>query len=136
MTTATKETLVVTKRDLAALADLEQRYSRDKRDLAALEKEVQLARLALAEKVLGVNSADELKELSPEQVQKRYAKRLCNGDWRPASNAPGFVFRKTNEGRYPAWARLFIDELGETTAARIKAETPVTYSYCVEVTGS
>ena len=48
MTTATKETLVVTKRDLAALADLEQRYSRDKRDLAALEKEVQLARLALA----------------------------------------------------------------------------------------
>lgn len=136
MPTAAKDTLVVTKHELETLADLEQRYTRDKRDLAALEKEVQLARLTLAEKVLGVTSAEELKELSPEQVQKRYAKRLTNEDWRLASNAPAFVFRKTNEGRYPAWARLFIAELGETAAARIKADTPVSYSYCVEVAGS
>jgi hypothetical protein len=44
-----------------------------------------------------------------------------------------FAFVQTSSGRYPAWAKLFAAELGETAANRIKAETDLQYSYCVEV---
>jgi hypothetical protein len=40
---------------------------------------------------------------------------------------------QTSSGRYPAWAKLFASKLGETAANRIKAETDLQYSYCVEV---
>jgi hypothetical protein len=129
-----KETLVVTKAELWELADWERKYADAKKRAAAAEKELAFRRVALAEKVLGVNSADELKVLNPDQVARKFAKRLENGDWRLGSGAPVFKFVKTSEGRYPSWAKLYVEELGESAAKRIKTETPPTYSYAVEVT--
>jgi hypothetical protein len=135
MTTAALklEIALVTKDELAELAEWERKYADAKKKASLAEKELEFRRQALAEKVLGVKSKDELKLLSPEQVQKRYAKRWENGDWKAERGAPEFAFAKTSSGRYPAWRQLFIDELGETAAARIATETPMTYSYAVEV---
>ena len=127
------EAAIVTKDELAQLADREKKYAEAKKKVSSLEKELDFQRMALAEKVLGVKSKDELKKLSPAQVEKLFTKRLEAGDWKPERGAPGFSFVKSNEGRYPAWAQLYVQELGETAAARIKAETPVSYSYAVEV---
>jgi hypothetical protein len=131
--TATKQTLVVSKDELAEIAEWERKYADAKKKASAAEKELNFRRIALAEKVLGVNSADELKKLSPKQVENRFASRLESGDWKPAPGAPAFTFQKTSQGAYPAWKQLFVDEFGETKAAEISAETPLTYSYCVEV---
>lgn len=124
---------IVTKDELLELADWERKCADAKKKASAAEKELEFRRLSLAERVLGVKSKDELKALSPEKVQKLFAQRLTAGDWRRERGAPVFAFVKTNEGRYPAWSQLYIDELGETAAAQIKAETPLAYSYCVEV---
>lgn len=132
MTTAV-QTAIVTKSELLELAEWERKFAEAKKKQATAEKEVKFRRLALAEKVLGVKTEDELKELSPLQVSNRYEKRLEAGDWKPERGAPTFNFSKTHEGRYPAWLQLFTEEMGETAAARIKAETPLTYSYAVEV---
>lgn len=130
----TTETAVVTKDELTELAEWEHKYSNAKKKVSAAENELKFRRQSLAEKVLGLKSAEELKELSPEQVERRMAKRLAAGDWKAERGAPDFVFAKTSSGRYPAWSQLFVSELGETAAARIRTETPMTYSYCVEVT--
>lgn len=128
-----KETLVVTKGELEELRDWEKKFADAKKKTADAEREVKFRRLQLAEKVLGVKTEDELKALPPEKIQKLYAKRLTDGDWKLERGAPVFAFKKTSQGAYPAWSQLFAAELGETTAARIKAETPTTYSYAVEV---
>jgi hypothetical protein len=134
--TATKQTAVVTKDELLELADWERKYADAKKKASAAEKELNFRRQSLAEKVLGITSSADLKSLSPDQVQKLYAKRLSAGDWKAERGAPCFVFSKTSEGRYPSWSQLYVQELGETAAARIRTETPITYSYCVEVAAS
>ena len=136
MSTAVKQTLLVTKDELTELADWERKYADAKKKATTAEKELQFRRQSLAEKVLGVKSADELKQLPPEKVQKLLSQRLSAGDWKPERGAPEFSFLKTNQGRYPSWSQLYVEELGETAAARIRAETPLTYSYCVEVAAS
>ena len=132
-TTTQTDCAIVTKDELLELAEWERKYADAKKKSSTAEKELNFRRMSLAEKVLGVMSADELKKLSPPQVQKLYAKRLEAGNWKQERGAPAFVFVKTHEGTYPAWAQLYITELGETAAARIKAETPKAYSYAVEV---
>ena len=128
-----KATAVVTKDELLELADWERKYADAKKKASAAEKELSYRRIALAEKVLGIKTADELKRLSPVQVARMYAQRLTAGDWKPERGAPAFAFSKSSEGRYPAWAQLYSEELGETAAAEIRANTPTTYSYTVEV---
>ena len=132
-TAAAKQTAVVTTLELTEIAEWERKYAKAKKAVSDAEKEVKFRRLALAEKVLGVKAEEDMKELTPGQVQSKFSKRLEAGDWRPERGAPEFTFLKTNEGRYPSWAQLFAAEMGETAAARIKAETPVVYSYAVEV---
>jgi hypothetical protein len=132
-TAAAKQTALVTKDELFEIADWERKYADAKKKASAAEKELAFRRQSLAEKVLGVTSSDELKKLTPDQVQKKLVKRLEAGDWKAERGAPEFAFVKTNQGCYPSWAQLFVAEMGETAAARIKAETPIVYSYAVEV---
>jgi hypothetical protein len=124
---------LVTKDELLELAEWERKFADAKKKASFAESEVKFRRLKLAEKVLGIKSEDDLKALSPEQVEKKLAKRLEAGEWRPTQNAPEFSFVKTNQGRYPSWSQLFIEEMGETAAARIRTETPLSYSYSVDV---
>jgi hypothetical protein len=131
--TSARSTAIVTKDELAELAEWERKYADAKKKASAAEKEISFRRLALAEKVLGVKSSDEFKELAPAQVLSRFHKRLDNGDWKPERGAPEFSFQKTHEGRYPGWQKLYVEKFGETAAAKISAETPVSYSYRVEV---
>jgi hypothetical protein len=131
--TATKTTVVVTKDELTEIADWERKHSAAKKKVSEAEKELAFRRQSLAEKVLGVNSSEEMKELAPEKLLKLYAKRLAEGDWKLERGAPSFAFVKTNQGQYPAWSKLYIEELGETAAAEIRKNTPLVYSYCVEV---
>jgi|SRR5579862_3375436 len=134
MSTAAKlAPAIVTKNELLELADWERKYADAKKKVSVAEKELAFRRQALAEKVLGVATSEELKELSPEKILKLYAKRLEAGDWKLERGAPSFAFVQTSSGRYPAWSKLFAEELGETAAARVKAETATSYSYCVEV---
>ena len=128
-----KETLTVTRTELLELADWEREYAKATKKAADAKKELEFRRIQLAEKVLGVKSSDELKVLSPDQVKKKFTKRLEAGDWKAGHGAPEFSFVKTNQGRYPSWSQLFVQEMGESTAARIRTETPITYSYSVEV---
>lgn len=132
-TAAAKQTAVVTTLELTELAEWERKHAEAKKKVSTAEKELEFRRQSLAEKVLGVKSKDELKKLSPKEVEKLHAKRLEAGDWKTERGAPVFYFSKTNEGRYPAWSQLYIDEMGETAAARVRIETDPTYSYCVEV---
>lgn len=127
------EAALVTKDELSELAEWERKYADAKKKASLAEKELEFRRQSLAEKVLGVKSKDELKLLSPEQIQKLFTKRWESGIWKAERGAPEFHFSKTSSGKYPAWRALFIDELGETAAARIATETPTTYSYAVEV---
>ena len=133
MPAAAKETAVVTKVELTELADWERKYADAKKKQAAAEKQVKFRRLALAEKVLGIKTEDELKGLSPEQVLKLFQKRWECKEWKAERGAPEFQFKNTSHGSYPAWQKLFTAELGTTVAARISAETPIIYSYAVEV---
>lgn len=125
--------VVVTADELNEIAGWERKYAEAKKKASAAEKELNFQRIRLAQKVLGVKTSEELKRLSPAQVEKLQRKRLADGDWRPERNAPEFSFVKTNEGCYPAWSQLFADEICEPAAQQIRANTPVTYSYCVEV---
>ena len=126
-------TAIVTKDELAELADWERKCAAAKKKVSAAEKELDFRRQSLVEKVLGLKSSADLKKLSPEKVSKLQARRLEVGDWKAERGAPHFTFTKTNEGSYPAWKQLYIDELGETAAAAISADTPTTYSYRVDV---
>jgi hypothetical protein len=124
---------IVTKDELLSLAMWEGKYVEAKKKVSMAEKELAFRRQQLAEKVLGVKSTAELKELSPAQVENRFAKRLEASDWKPERGAPEFSFVKTNQGQYPSWSQLYIQKLGETAAAQVRAETPISYSYAVEV---
>lgn len=135
-TAAAKQTALVTKDELIALAELERKHADAKKKASAMEADLKFRRQSLAEKVLGINSADELKQLAPEKVLKLQARRLEAGDWKAERGAPEFLFSKTSQGRYPSWKDFYVKEFGETAAAQIQAETPITFSYCVEVTAS
>ena len=130
------ECALVTRDELTELADWERKCAEAKKKVSAAEKELTFRRTALAEKVLGVKSADELKKLPPAKVQKLQAARLEAGNWKLERGAPEFLFSNTSAGCYPAWKQLYIGEMGETSANEIIAETDVTYSYSVEVTAS
>jgi hypothetical protein len=132
-TAATNSTAIVTKNELTELAEWERKHAKAQRDSAAAKKELDFQRIRLAEKVLGVKTADELKRMTPVQVEKLQRKRLAEGDWKPERGAPEFSFVKSSEGRYPSWSQLYAEELGEAAAQQIRANTPVTYSYAVEV---
>jgi hypothetical protein len=132
-TAAAKQTALVTKDELLEIADWERKYAKAKKAESFVEKEVKFRRLQLAEKVLGIKTEDELKALTPDQVNKLSVKRLEAGDWALGKGAPVFGFKKTHQGAYPSWLDLYTEEMGETAAARIKAETPIVYSYAVEV---
>jgi hypothetical protein len=132
-TAATKATALVTKDELTEIAEWERKYADAKKKASAAEKELSFRRQQLAEKVLGIATSDEFKRISPEKLLKLYAKRLEAGDWKPERGAPSFAFVKTSEGRYPAWSKLYAEELGETAAAKVRTETDPTYSYSVEV---
>lgn len=127
------ETAIVTQAELVDLSQAEKKHADAKKKAADAERAVKLCRLQLAEKVLGIKTEDELKALTPEKLAKLQARRLEAGDWKPERKAPEFNFVKTNAGRYPAWARLYAQELGELSAARIISNTEPTYSYSVDV---
>src|ERR1039458_7139768 len=97
------ETALVTTLELTELADAERKYAEAKKKESAAKKAVEFHRQRLAEKVLGVNSSDELKKLTPKQVENRYANRLEAGDWKPEKGAPSFNFVQTSQGSYPKW---------------------------------
>lgn len=127
-------TSVITKAELLELADAEADYSKYTKKLADAKREVETRRQELAEKVLGIKSSDELKALDPNQVLKLFEKRWEKELWKLGPGAPEFSFVESSHGRYPAWAQLFVDEMGQTAAARIKLETPESHSYRVAVT--
>jgi hypothetical protein len=128
------EISVVTKAELLELADWELKCAKRKKEATEAEKEVKFRRIALAEKVLGIKSEDDLKELSPERLFKLLERRWEREEWKAGPGAPEFKFVKTSGGQYPSWQKLFVAELGMTAAARISTETPYSYSYKVEVT--
>lgn len=132
-TKTAKEVLVVTADELTAIAELEKKFAEAKAKATKAENQLKSLRIALAEKVLGVKTADELKHLNPDQVEKRFQKRLTDGDWKLERGAPEFSFVKTSEGRYPAWAQLYAMKLGESAAESVRVSTATTYSYAVEV---
>jgi hypothetical protein len=131
---AAKKAIVVSTEELLGLAEWERKYAKATKDTSVAKKELEFRRQKLAEVVLGVNSSDELKALSPGQVAKRGAERLEDGDWKPERGAPTFAFEETSHGSYPAWKELFIEEMGATAAAEISRDTPVVHSYSVKVT--
>ena len=126
-------TAIVTKEELLELADAERKHADAKKKESAAKKQVEFQRQRLAEKVLGVKSSDELKELTPKQVENRYANRIEAGEWKLEKGAPSFNFVKTNQGSYPSWKALYVEAFSESEADEIAAETPITYSYAVEV---
>lgn len=128
--------VIVTKAELLALAEAEKAHACAKKKASAAERDVKILRMGLAEKVLGIKTEDELKALSPQQVEKKIARRLEAGEWEPAPNAPEFSFVETRAGRYPAWAQIFKSKFGESEAERISNETPMTHSYQVDVSVS
>jgi hypothetical protein len=131
--TAEKVCVVVTKAELLELAEWETKYAERNKKVAEAKKEVEFRRQALAEKVLGVKSSEELKQIDPAKLAKLQAKRLVEGDWKVERGAPLFVFAKTSSGQYPAWKQIYTNEHGETAANKIAAEAPLVYSYKVEV---
>ena len=133
-TAAAKQTAIVTKDELSELGEWERKSAAAKKKVSEAEKELTFRRQSLVERVLGINSADDLKKLAPGKVQKLYSERLAAGDWKSERGAPAFAFAKKSEGCYPSWSQLYIAEMGETAAARVRAETPSTYSYSIEVT--
>lgn len=133
MSTVATEPAIITKLELSELADAEAQYVKAKGKLSSAEENVKLLRMRLAEKVLGVKTEDEFKQLSPADLVKKQIKRLAAGDWKPERGSPEFSFVNTSKGRYPAWRKLYVSEMGETEAARIQSETDYSYSYRVEV---
>jgi hypothetical protein len=116
--TATKATLLVTSSELTELADWEKKHTDATKKVSAAKKELDFRRQSLAEKVLGVNSSDELKGLSPEKLLKLYAKRLEAGDWKAERGAPSFAFVKTSQGQYPSWSEAFRRRAGRDRRRR------------------
>ena len=124
---------VVATAELVELAEWERKYAAAKKKVSEAESELKFRRQQLAEKVLGIKTEDELKALDPDRLLKLFTKRFESGFWRAERGAPDFKFSNTSKGRYPSWAKIYAEDLGETAAARIRTETPITYSYAVEV---
>jgi len=131
--TGKPETQIIRKAELLELASLEQAYSDACKEQADLERRTKAARLALATKVLGVETEEQLKRLDPPTLEELMAVREGKGWWKLERGAPPFLFQKTNEGRYPSWKTEFIAEEGEAKAQMVMAETPRTYSYRIDV---
>jgi len=125
-------TEVVTKAELLQLAKAEKEYADIQRHASFAESDVKARRLALVEKVLGLTS-EQLKHLSPDEVQRLYLLRLQKRLWEPQKSAPLFVFEESSHARRPEWKDLHIALNGEAAAARVVAETETTYSYRVKV---
>lgn len=136
MTPIATETVLVTRSELVALRDAEEAFAAASRALTQAENAVKPLRLALAEKVLGIKTSDELKAMAPEEVDKRVQKRIKSGAIEIVRGAPRFKFVKTSAGRYPAWKAEFIAAKGEVAAEKLTAETPSIFSYRVEVAAS
>jgi hypothetical protein len=136
MSTAAKpalETAIVTKAELLELADAEKRFAKATKDQNEAKGEVERRRQAVAEKVFGIKTSDELKILAPKELLKLLGRRFESGKWQPEKSAPEFSFVQTHSGRYPAWKQVYIDAHSESEAAEIVEDTPYTYSYRVSV---
>lgn len=127
------QTEEVTRAELLELKAAEEAYAKASKALTEAENAVKPLRLALAEKVLGIKTADELKAMAPETVAARMVKRSRIGLWAKNSNAPRFEFVKTSQGRYPSWRAEFIAIRGEVAAENITRLTPTIYGYKVDV---
>lgn len=127
------ETAIVTKTELLELREWEEDLAKYKKKASEAEKQVELRREILVEKVLGLQSKDELKVLPLEKVQKIFAKRQAAGLWELQKGAPVFAFELTSARQYPAWKELYIMERGEAAANQRAAETPHTFSYRIEI---
>lgn len=130
---AKKPAQIVTAAELLELADLEEQYAELCRTQADIERKTKAARLSLAQKVLGVESAEQFKALDPETLERLMIVRQEKGFWKIERRAPPFLFVKTSAGRYPAWRDEFIKLASEAEAEKITAETDKTYSYRVDV---
>lgn len=127
------EEVVVSRKEIVALRDAEEAYREAQAALTSAENAVKPLRLALAAKVLGIQSMDELKKMDPDEVETTMRKREAKLLWAPAYHLPKFRFVKTAAGRYPAWKAEFIARASEVEAERITAAAPTLYSYRVEV---
>ena len=125
--------LVVTKGELKEIRELEAEKSELAHAMSEVEKKLKPKVLGLAEKVLGVTSADEFKTLSPTEVETRLIRRLEQKKWRCGPGAGFFQFVKTSEGRYPKWKDLFIKATSASRAEQEAADAPKIYSYRIEV---
>jgi hypothetical protein len=129
----TIEVAVVSRDELVELACLEDVYAAASKALSEAESSLKVARLALAEKVLGREAAKDLRLMDPEHLEQLMSARAQRGLWKSKRDAPPFVFLKTNSGRYPAWRAIYEAAHGEAAAEKIVAETPTYYSYRVDV---
>jgi hypothetical protein len=125
--------VLVTKDELTEIADAEAKHAKLSTQAAEAEREVKRLRQQLAEKVLGVKTAEDLKSLTPEQMQKLFTRRWEKGEWKAERGAPEFSFVESSHGRYPSWHQLYIEELGESAAAQVSADTSISWSYKVAV---
>jgi hypothetical protein len=132
MSLAASVTEVVSRDELLELADLETRYAAATKAVSEVERALKAARLGLAEKVLG-EAAKDLRLMDPEHLEKLTAERARRGFWKCSRNTPPFLFLKTSSGRHPAWRQIYVEMNGEAAAEKITAETPIFYSYRVDV---
>jgi hypothetical protein len=130
---ATASPVLVTKDELLEIADWERKYAAAKNEVSRAERELKHLRQSLAEKVLGIESPEELKILSPDEVESLFEKRFDAGKWKLQRGSPNFRFVKTSEGRYPAWKQEFINVAGQSAADKISALAPTIYSYLVQI---
>jgi hypothetical protein len=124
---------IVTKDELAELCLLEASHADLSRRAADIERRVKAARLALAQKVLGVETDDQLKALDPATLERLMNVRGEKGMWKVQRGAAPFIFVKTSEGRYVQWKAEFVALKGEAEAEQKLADTPTRYSYKVDV---
>ena len=124
---------VVTEAELRELAELEKEYAKANREKSESERQVKAARLMLAQKVLGVKTAEEFSALDPDKVDQLMAERELQKLWKPEKKAPPFVFLKTWNGRNPSWRDEFIKVKSEAEAEKITADTDMAYAYRVDV---
>lgn len=127
------QTQIVTRAELEELAALETSYKELKGPHDDAEKRLKAARLALAQKVLGVESAEQWSALDPETLDELQNLRHEQKLWKPERHAPPFVFLKTWSARLPSWRDEFIKVQSEAEAERITAETPKRYAYRIDV---
>jgi len=123
----------VTYSELFDLAQMEKQYAAACKAVNEIERKTKAARLALAQKVLGVQSEAELAALDPKTLDELMAVNEEKGLWRAEKKAPPFLFLKTWEGRRPSWRDEFVKVKSEADAEKITAETPTRYAYRVDV---